>query len=222
MISPPLSTAAQTVAAGPFGTWLAQARASLRGDVGADVPCGDCVGCCVSSYYIPVRPEDKAALALIPAQHLVQAEGSPQGNLLMDYLPDGTCPMLKAGKCSIYDHRPQTCRDYDCRIFAAAGIDAGGPDKAVINERVRQWQFTYPTVTDRVAHDAVRAAASFISKSAASLPGVRFPKAPTGMAVLAIKVYEVFLDPDIQAKTEADIASALVTASRKFDAGVAV
>ena len=89
MISPPLSAAAQTVAAGPFGTWLAQARASLRGDVGADVPCGDCVGCCVSSYYIPVRREDKEALALIPAHHLVQAEGSPQGNLLMDYLPDG-------------------------------------------------------------------------------------------------------------------------------------
>jgi hypothetical protein len=38
-----------------------------------------------------------------------------------------------------------------------AGIEAGGPERSVINTRVRQWRFTYPTAADRRAHDAVLA-----------------------------------------------------------------
>ena len=29
------------------------------------------------------------------------------------------------GGCSIYPHRPETCRTYDCRVFTAAGMNAG-------------------------------------------------------------------------------------------------
>ncbi len=202
------------VAAGPFGSWLAQTRAFLRGDGGADVPCGDCVGCCVSAYFIPIRPEDRAALANIPAQHLISA---PQGKLMMEYLADGSCPMLRAGQCSIYQHRPQTCRDYDCRIFAAAGIAAGGADKVVINRRVRAWRFTYPATVDQQAHDAVQAAAVFIQTQRACFPGGRAPTAPTGIAVLAIKAYQVFLDDNIQTKSATELAAAIIKASREFD-----
>jgi len=138
---------------------------------------------------------------------------------MMGYLPDGACPMLEAGKCSIYRERPQTCRDYDCRIFAAAGIDAGGPDKHVINERVRSWRFDYPTHADQLAHRAVQSAASFIQAKAACFPGGRAPTAPTGIAVLAIKSYAVFLDPALQAQDDAAIAGAIIDASRKFDSG---
>ena len=46
------------VAAGPFGDWLRRMRRSLQGDEGMDVPCGDCVGCCVSGYSVQLRPED--------------------------------------------------------------------------------------------------------------------------------------------------------------------
>ncbi|MFA6001077.1 MAG: hypothetical protein WC828_03075 [Thermoleophilia bacterium] len=42
---------------------------------------------------------------------------------------DGCCPMLIDGGCSIYEHRPLTCRIYDSRVFAAAGIVAGGDDR---------------------------------------------------------------------------------------------
>ena len=41
----------------------------------------------------------------------------------------GHCPMLVDGRCSIYEHRPRTCRTYDCRVFPAAGLErrsAGG------------------------------------------------------------------------------------------------
>ena len=206
------------VSAGPFGEWLLQIRASLRGEGGTAVPCGDCVGCCVSSYFIPIRPKDTQAFAVIPAQLLVTAPGQPNGHAMMGYLTDGSCPMLNSGKCSIYQHRPQTCRDYDCRIFAAAGIDAGGADKAVINRRVREWRFTYATEADKLAHDAVRSAATFIQNKRASFPGGRAPTAPTGVAVLAIKVYPIFLNVDTYARSDAEIANAIIRASGEFDA----
>jgi hypothetical protein len=205
------------IAAGAFGAWLEQARDSLHGNRGADVPCGDCVGCCVSSYFIPVRPEDKDALDTIPAKYLVNAPNEPRGQWLMGYREDGTCPMLVDRKCTIYGQRPQTCRDYDCRVFAAAGIDAGGDDKIVINRRVHAWRFTYPSAADVAAHEAVKAAAAFIATKRESFPGGRAPTAPTGIAVLALKVYSVFMDPPVGARPDADIALAIIAASREFD-----
>ena len=124
--------------------------------------------------------------------------------------------MLSAGKCSIYDDRPQTCLDYDCRIFAAAGIDAGGDDRSVINRRVREWRFRYPAQSDRAAHDAVLATATFIREHAASFPG-KAPSAPTGIAVLAIKAYRIFLDPEVRSRDARQTAQAIIRASREFD-----
>jgi Fe-S-cluster containining protein len=216
MNSAPTGTADITVDAGPFGTWLAAARASLRGTGGTDVPCGDCVGCCVSSYHIPLREHDAAALELIPEQHLVQSRA---GQLHIQYRPDGLCPMLEDRRCTIYAHRPQTCRDYDCRFFAAAGIEAGGPERSVINTRVRQWRFTYPTTADRRAHDAVRSAAVFLQREAHRFPAGFAPTRPTGIAVLSVKTHSVFLVGDATEADAAALAQAMVDACRRFDAG---
>jgi uncharacterized protein len=204
-----------SVAAGPFGSWLEQMRAVLRGEADADVPCGDCVGCCVSSYPVPVRPEDRSALAAIPVQHLAN---TLHGQTMMVARADGTCPMLDGGKCSIYTHRPQTCRDYDCRIFAAAGISAGGEDRSVINRRVDEWQFSYTSPAERAAHEAVQCAARFIKEHPSSFPS-RVPTVPTGIAVLAIKVYEVFMDSQIGSKQNEELARLILEASRAFDLG---
>lgn len=201
------------MAAGPFRAWLAEMRASLRGDGGTQVPCGDCVGCCVSGYPIVLRTEDARAAAEVPLQFIARAT---DGRTLMMAREDGTCPMLHDRRCSIYASRPQTCRDYDCRIFAAAGIDAGGAERSIINERVRAWRFDYPTKQDETAHAAVRAAARFIRENADSFPG-RAPTSPTGIAVLAVKCYEVFLDPEVETRSEVEIARAIIEASRAFD-----
>jgi uncharacterized protein len=208
----------EQVAAGAFGQWLSEMRAALRGEGGTDVPCGDCVGCCVSSYYIPVRSQDKDAIAAIPADQLIHAPGQPSGHFMMGYREDGTCPMLNCGKCSIYHARPQTCRDYDCRIFAAAGIDAGSSDKDVINHRVRSWRFTYESADEEKSHEAIRTAATFIQTNAASFPGKRAPTAPTGIAVLAVKSYAIFLSGTWAERPAAEVAAAIVDASGKFDA----
>src|SRR4051812_18756771 len=104
--------------AGEFSSWLRHTRRALHlKTVGADVPCGECTGCCRSSLFIHIKPEETRARARIPKALQFPAPGLPKGNVLMGYNKKGECPMLVDGKCSIYEDRPQTCRDYDCRIF---------------------------------------------------------------------------------------------------------
>lgn len=202
--------------AGAFGAWLAAARASLRGEgPGMEVRCGTCVGCCTSSLFVHIAPDETQTLAVIPARLLVRAPGRPRGHRLLGFAGDGSCPMLMQRACSIYEHRPRTCRDYDCRIFAAAGMDAGGDDKAVINDRVRAWEFNYESEAARRAHAAIRAAASFIRDERQSFPGGAAPTSVAEIAVLALKVYTVFLAAP--PRTAAETAAAIVAASRAFD-----
>ena len=182
-----------------------------------DVPCGDCVGCCVSGYSVQLRPEDDRARTQIPAELLVSPPGFPAGHLTVQPKPDGLCPMLHAGRCTIYHVRPQTCLDYDCRIFAAAGIDAGKP---IIDKRVREWRFSYPSNLDRREHEAVRAAASFLREHRDSF-NVRIPASAMGIAVFAIKAYAIFLEAEIETRAPRDVARAFVDAIRTFDRGTA-
>jgi Fe-S-cluster containining protein len=182
----------EPLAAGVFSQWLEGFLASLP-DGENDVPCGDCIGCCSSSYFIHVTPEDKAARAAIPKKLLFKAPGLPRGNHLLGHDEKGHCPMLHAGTCTIYAVRPGTCRRYDCRIFAAAGIAAGDEEARVINERVRRWSFEFPTPRDRDLLEAVRKAAAFLQEHAEAFPGGRVPTQPSQLALAAVRAHEVFL-----------------------------
>jgi hypothetical protein len=206
------------VAAGDFGAWLIQARETLRGTGGSAVPCGDCTGCCTSSYSIEVRPTDAAALERIPATSLFRSRGSGAGNWTVRPNADGTCPMLSCGTCTIYTQRPQTCLDYDCRVFAAAGLEAGGEDKAVINRRVRDWRFEFASDADRQAHAAIRAAAAFIRDAHDQFAPGAVPRNPLGIAALALRVYSIFMPPGPPG-SQADTARAVLAAGAAFDGG---
>jgi hypothetical protein len=200
--------------AGDFSAWLRAMRRALAGDGEMDVACGDCRGCCVSSYYVKVRERETDALARITANLGDQSlEPGPAGSRLMGYQANGHCLMLRDGNCSIYQHRPETCRTYDCRVFTAAGMDAG-PDKPVINQRVAQWEFTFPTRADRDEQRAVGAAATFLRQHPVRFPGGYVPSRPSDVAVLAIKSYEVFLHPP---EGDAAIRTALVDAVIRFE-----
>ena len=166
-------------------------RAVLRGERDADVPCGDCVGCCVSSYPIPLRPRDELARALVPEQMLI-GHAEPGRDWLMGFRDDGSCPFLTVGACSIYARRPQTCRDYDCRIYAATDLLPDG-DRPIIAARVRAWRFEVLTPEDAAAAGAVRRAAQFIRSHSALFPPVMRASSATAAAVLAVKTYELFL-----------------------------
>lgn len=145
--------------AGPFGPWLAEMGAALRGegDGVVAVPCAGCTACCTSGQFVHIGPDEADTLARIPPALLAPAPRLPPGHVVLGYDEHGRCPMLVDGACSIYEHRPRACRVYDCRVFAAAGVE---PSKPLIAERVRRWRFSYPTPADRAAHDRVRAAAA--------------------------------------------------------------
>jgi uncharacterized protein len=199
--------------AGDFGAWLIQARAALRGSAGTRVPCGDCTGCCTSGYSLEVRPTDAAALERIPAGSLYRSRSSSSSNWTVRPNADGRCPMLSAGKCTIYAKRPQTCLDYDCRVFTAAGMEAGGSDKAVINQRVREWRFQFTCEQDRQAHAAIKAAARFIRDGQAHFEPGTVPLNPLGIAALALRVYPVFLPPGPPAQPAETARAVLATAA---------
>jgi hypothetical protein len=115
--------------------WLVRLGDSLEGTAEMDVPCGDCTACCTSAQFVHLTPDDTAALEVIPRELLFPAPGLPEGHLLLGHDEDGRCPMLIDGACSIYSRRPRTCRTYDCRVFAVAGVVADQPDIAAAASR---------------------------------------------------------------------------------------
>ena len=107
--------------------------------------------------------------------------------------------MLVDGRCSIYEHRPRTCRTYDCRVFAATGVEVDSA-QVQIGARVRRWQFRFPGPDDLARHDAVRAATRFLREHRADL-GDEVPRNPTQLAVVATRLHELFLGerrPDVE------------------------
>jgi len=162
------------------------------GNGGAEVPCGACRGCCRSSMFIHIKPEETRTLQRIPRALLFPAPGLPNGHVLMGYTDSGQCPMLVANDCSIYDDRPQTCRDYDCRIFAATGIAVDARGQAEIANRVQSWVFDYHSEASREEHRTVKAAAAFLQNNRDLFPPGSIPSYPVQLAALAVRVYRLF------------------------------
>ncbi len=175
---------------GPFSSWLRMTRTAQADGGGADVPCGECRSCCSSSYFVHIAPHETQTLARIPAELLFPAPDLPKGNVILGYDEEGRCPMLRDRGCSIYEHRPLTCRSYDCRVFAAAEISA---DRAAITERARRWWFSHPTGEDLDRHAAVAAAARFLRGHGECFPRGVPPDRPAQVALVAIRVHELFL-----------------------------
>jgi Fe-S-cluster containining protein len=209
------------IPAGDFSVWLEDIRQVLLQDRGIEVPCGGCQACCKSSYFIHIRPEEKETLCRIDKKLLFPVPGLPRGNRLLGYFENGQCPLLVDERCSIYEHRSKTCRAYDCRIFAAAGIDAGEDHKTLVNERIRRWRFSYPGQQDLDQHVAVQKAARFIKEHAECFPEGKVPHDSSQLAILAIKVYNVFLNdgqPPGPACSDREMAQAVVGANEAFEA----
>jgi len=176
--------------AGAFAAWAREMQGALRGEGDADVACDGCTACCRSSQFVPIGPDETDALAHIPAGLLFPAPLMPAGHVLLGYDHQGRCPMLTDAGCSVYEHRPRTCRTYDCRVFPASDVAV---DKPLIAERARRWRFDHPTERDRDGHEAVRAAARFIVEHEELLPEGAAPRNPTQHAVLAVEMHEEFL-----------------------------
>jgi len=177
---------------GSFTLWLKEVQASLGAGGAVDVPCGNCTACCRSSQFVHIERKETETFSRIPKELLFPAPGQPEGNMLMGYDEHGCCPMLVDDKCSIYSHRPRTCRTYDCRVFSGAGIAEAKNEKPLIAHQAQRWVFDYPSRDDHARHAAVKAAASFLRKHPECFAGGSASNA-THLAVMAIKVHSVFL-----------------------------
>jgi Fe-S-cluster containining protein len=167
------------VDAGGFSSWLDDTLRGLADGRGIDVPCGTCTACCRSSYFIHVEPDEVETLRRIPKALRFPAPGLPEGHVVLGYDEQGCCPMLVDDRCSIYEHRPRTCRTYDCRVFPATGVSPED-DKPLVAARASRWQFAMPTDDDRAEHDALREVAVSVRAHA---------RTATEAAVRAIRVY---------------------------------
>jgi Fe-S-cluster containining protein len=182
--------------AGDFSKWIIEIQGAIRGDRGSEVPCGSCTACCRSSQFIHIGPEELDTLAHVPQELLFPAPRRPSGHVLMGYDERGHCPMLINDKCSIYEHRPKTCRTYDCRIFPAAGVEIREDEKRAIAERVRLWKFNSPNRSAEIQQEAVRAAAKYLEENLRLLPEAISPRTSTQLALLAIRIHGLFLHRD--------------------------
>ncbi len=208
--------------AGEFSQWLHHTRhAQQARDVGANVPCNACNACCRSSMFIHIRADETRSLKRIPKQLLFPVPGLPTGHRLMGYDEKGRCPMLVDDRCAIYEDRPQTCRDYDCRIFAATGITLDENVQAGISAQVKAWRFTYAGEENRLEHEAVRAAAIFLKQNATLFPPQRLPLNPVQLALTALKVYRIFYDRmqpgGVARGSDTEIVQAVMAAMDNFD-----
>ena len=167
--------------AGEFSSWLADMQTALRGENDSHVPCDGCTACCTSSQFVHIGPDETDTLAHIPPELLFPAPRLPRGHLILGYDERGHCPMLVDGRCSIYAHRPRTCRTYDCRVFAATGVrvDEGDASKSSIAGRAGRWRFRYRNDAARAQHEAVREMAAVLDD--------RHRLSPTQLAVLAVE-----------------------------------
>jgi Fe-S-cluster containining protein len=157
------------------------------------------------------------ALAEVPARHLrLPVNG---GLAFMGYRDDGTCPMLISGRCTIYRDRPQTCRDYDCRIYAATGLQPDG-DRPMIQSRVLEWHFEFRSDAEREQREAMARAARFIVRHASLFPVALQAHVASAAAVLAFKAWDEFTNEkgDGSADLSPDSRIRLVLeALRRFD-----
>lgn len=143
--------------AGDFITWLGMIGPAITDGAETDVPCGTCTACCTSAQFIHIEPDEADTLAHIPPTLVFPAPGRPAGTVLLGYDENGHCPMLVDGACSIYEHRPRTCRAYDCRVFAATGV---GADKPAIAATARRWHFTFSDESARRRFEDIRVRAA--------------------------------------------------------------
>ena len=110
--------------------------------------------------------------------------------------------------------------------FPQPGSRQGISDKELINLRIRRWKFSYPAESDRKEHFTVQAAATFLREHADCFPDGFVPSNPAQLAILAIKVYDVFVTcPDAsnsarRTPTDLEVAGAVIEKMRQFEASL--
>ncbi|MEZ0391784.1 MAG: YkgJ family cysteine cluster protein [Pseudobdellovibrionaceae bacterium] len=92
---------------------VAHAFDQLSRQVSAKIDCTECAICCKSLAIVPKSTDIKRlsdGLQISPYEFKTKyLKKDFEGDLVFKQRP---CPFLKANKCSVYEHRPETCRSY--------------------------------------------------------------------------------------------------------------
>ena len=209
--------------AGNFSIWLSEIQKSFIDDTGIKVPCGNCRACCTSSLFVLIKHDEKETLRNISKNVLFNAPGMMKGNMLLGYDKDGFCPMYKKGNCSIYNYRPQTCQNFDCRIYTAAGITSEQEIHSPIIKHSMRWKFHYATESDLKTHSAIKTAAKFIIDNKESFPNCITPTDLKQIAIVSIKAYQIFIELEKQRKNKkilpsnSEIAKYIIAVNNNYD-----
>ena len=187
------SGASDGLAAGDFSAWLADLRDALAG-ARRRRAVQRLHGVLHVVTVHPDRPDETDTIAHIPKALLFPAPRMP-GHYVLGYDERGHCPMLVDDVCTIYEHRPRTCRTYDCRVLAAAEVTLDDETKTAIAERVARWRFSHPTAEDEREHRAVATRPCSWAMSS--------PSSATERAVYAVELYEEFMEGPTPADPEA-------------------
>jgi Fe-S-cluster containining protein len=177
--------------AGEFAEWVDDFLSTMKGQSDGHVPCGECVGCCTSSKFIHLKPTDIESIKRIPEEIMFAAPGLPEGHLILGYDINGHCPMFSKGKCSIYEHRPETCRQYDCRVLSATEVSTSNESEAISN-RVAAWEFQYSSPKSRDAKEAIELAVEFLAEHSDVFPHGYIPQSIPQISVFAIRIHSEF------------------------------
>lgn len=188
-----------TLPGGAFARWLEQyLQAQTQAEPAGEVPCGDCNACCKASYFIGIAEQERETIERIPRVHLTVATGSQERQWTLEQSCGGSCPMLVDDACSIYEHRPRTCRRFDCRVFAATAISPGSGPRTAVNQQVWRWRFDYSGPADALRQTALLEAAAFLQRRADLIDPAIAPTDTSDLARAAVFVHELFLAANTQ------------------------
>jgi len=103
-------------AAGDPIVFYRQFRAALQSH--QPVPCNGCTNCCYHAG-VDVDPHTE------PPEHLAHLDlewREQENGWFLRKRQDGACIHLGLRGCSVYEHRPSACRQYDCRLYALTSV----------------------------------------------------------------------------------------------------
>lgn len=88
-------------------------------EIEENVPCGTCTKCCetLTPYLTPEEINSgKYPISFVNADEALKQIDQEAGPIVtMFRKKEGGCSMLVDNKCSIYEHRPLACKQFDCR-----------------------------------------------------------------------------------------------------------
>lgn len=99
---------------------------------GAQMPvdCAGCARCCRSAFLVKLRPEEAARLPHDVRDGAAYLQHRGRDCVMFD---------AETNRCSIYEDRPVSCRQYDCRPLWLAGLRNRQRGQE-INERLEAWR----------------------------------------------------------------------------------